>query len=106
MGTRFVVNDMFLPQLAAMHTCELPARDHGEVGRAFEVDPAYGSGTYWYYAPSGTAAVAVFDLCYTCDLEFSVPTPDCLCFGSYGRNMVRYFDAAASEPTDRTLLGY
>lgn len=106
MASRFVIDDMFLPQLAAMHARELPPREHGGVGRAFSVDPAYGSGTYWYYAPVGTAAVAVFDLRYTCDLEFSVPTPDCLCFGSYGRNMVRYFDAAASEPADRTLLGY
>ena len=102
----FGVDDMFLPQLAALHAAEQPARGHGGVGRAFCVDPAFGSGTYWYYTPTPLAAVAVFDLYYTCDLAFSVPTPDCWCFGLYGRNMVRYFNADANDPIDRTLLGY
>ena len=106
MGARFEVDDMFLPQLAALHGVEQPARGHGGVGRAFCIDPAFGSGSYWYYTPSPQSAVAVFDLCFTSDLTFSVPTPDCWCFGLYGRNMVRYFDVDADAPIDRTLLGY
>lgn len=105
-GGRLGIDDMFLPQLVSLHTQEQPARSHGGVGRAFVVEEAFGLGTYWYYTPSALAAVAVFDLCFTCDLEFTVPTPDCTCFGLYGRNMVRYFEVEADEPMDRTLLGY
>lgn len=97
---------LFVPQATALHGIPVDAASRGRVGRLWEIDEAYGNGTYWFYAVDDIMGVAVYDFEFSVPVEFSCDTPDFFCFGSYGRNMVPYFPIAHGQPADRTLLGY
>lgn len=104
-GSSPLIDALFAPQAAAMHCMPVDPAKRGRVGRLREVDETYGHGTYWYFPIDDQMGVAVFDLQFATDVEFTCNTPDFFCFGSYGRNMVPYF-GIKEEPSDKTLLGY
>lgn len=104
-GSPSYFDSLFVPQATAMHGVPVDPALRGRVGRLWEIDENYGTGTYWFYAIDDLMGVAVYDLRFKTALEFSCETPDFFCFGSYGRNMVPYF-GIKEDPADRTLLGY
>ncbi len=104
-GRRFTMDDLFVPEITAMHGVAVDAQSRGLNGHLWEIDPAYGQGTYWFYPVDGEMAIAVFNLEFSQEVSFGCDTPDLFCLGSYGRNMVPYF-GITDEPGDRTILGY
>ncbi len=103
------IEEMFAPQVRAMHGIPFEEGELRRCGRGWRIDPAWGQGTYWYYPLDGTAAFAVFDLEFRRAADMSMHCADMLCFGSYGRGMIPYF-TAFSKVDDGvetgTLLGY
>ena len=103
------IEEMFAPQVKAMHGIPFEEGELRRCGRGWRIDPAWGEGTYWYYSMNSTAAFAVFDLEFHRKTDMSMHCADMLCFGSYGRGMIPYF-TAFSKVDDGvetgTLLGY
>ena len=87
------IEEMFAPQVRAMHGIPFEEGELRRCGRGWRIDPAWGQGTYWYYPLDGTAAFAVFDLEFRRATDMSMHCADMLCFGSYGRGMIPYFTA-------------
>ncbi len=103
------LDDIFAQQIKDMHGIPFEEGSHRRCGRGWEIDPAYGTGTYWYYPIDGAMVIAVFDLTFSVDTTLASNAPSFLCFGSYGRNMVPYFApfVGVTEGWDTgTLLGY
>lgn len=69
------------------------------------IDPAWGTGYFWYYAIDDCMAVSVYDVTFSRATGFDTLTDTCLGLGSYGRGIIPYFQIEG-EPADRTLLGY
>ena len=100
-----VLDALFGSEARTMGCVPADAAAHGRVGRLWEVGPAFGAGSYWYYPIDDCIAVASFDLRFSRDVSFSSDTVDLFCFGSYGRAVAPYMSEDV-DPSERTLLGY
>lgn len=106
MGT---IDSLFSSQISDMHG--IPFDDGGgrSVGCGWNIDPAFGYGTYWYLTIDDAMAIVVFDLLFYEDIAFGAQVPNFFCFGSYGNNMVPYFAPIVGDDEGwehGTLLGY
>ena len=104
------MDELFGPEIAAMHGIAENCAAHGRQGRLWSIDPRHGEGHYWYYAISDHAAVASLQVSFKEPVFLTCDTCDFLCLGSYGRAAVPCFNGlqniSADNPSDRTLLGY
>ena len=96
---------LFDVEISHMHCVPADPAPSGRMGRLWTVDPAFGTGEYWYYPIDDLIAVTAFDLRFHQDLDFMCDTPDCVAVGSYGRNMLPYF-GRGEDRCDRVVLGY
>lgn len=102
---------LFEPEIASMHGVEVDVAARGRVGRLWEIDPAFGQGSYWYYALDDHVAVVSLEVRFDEPVSFACDACDFLCLGSYGRAAVPCFHSLQNisnddSPSDRTLLGY
>lgn len=99
------VKDVFDPQACALHCRRLDGGRQRAPGVTWEIDPTYGSGTYWYHAIDDGCAICSFSMSFTVSETVSCPTPPFVCLGAYSRTMTPYF-GLNDERAQTTVLGY
>lgn len=99
------IADVFDPQARALHCRRVEDGAIRAAGITWKIDPAYGSGTYWYYAIDAGCALCSFAMSFTVHETISCTTPPFLCLGAYSRSMTPYF-GLADENAQATVLGY
>lgn len=99
------VKDVFDPQARALHCRRLDGGERCAPGVTWQIDPAYGSGTYWYHPIDDGCAICSFQMGFTVSETASCPTPPFVCLGAYSRSMTPYF-GLDEEGAQTTVLGY
>lgn len=99
------VEHIFDAQARALHCRRVTDGGDRSVGTTWKLDPAFGSGTYWYYAIDSTAALCSFSMQFSVEETVSCSTPPFFCMGAYTRSMTPYF-GLEDGPARRTVLGY
>lgn len=99
------VADVFDPQAQALHCRRVEGGAERAAGATWEIGPAYGTGTYWYYAVDAGCALCSFAMAFAASETVSCTTPPFLCLGAYSRSMTPYF-GLAHENAQVTVLGY
>lgn len=100
------IEDVFDPQARALH-CERVGRGgtRRRAGVTWAIDPAFGAGSYWYFAIDPGCALCSFSMSFSVSETVSCATPPFLCLGAYSRTMTPYF-GLGDEGAPRTVLGY
>ena len=99
------VTELFEPQIRQLGGVPVDPAEQRRPGRLWQIDPAIGEGTYWYFSLDDHMAVGTFDFALLEDGGFFCDAADCFYFGSYNQEMLPYLGIDSTRP-DRTVVGH